>query len=868
MGMSHNIFCQGIRKWVVVLLVVCCSQMAWTVHAHSVLRDIEYASVDGISLRLDLYLPDPSPVDSVPLVIWVHGGGWRSGSKDGTYAPDTLGDTYAVASVEYRLTDVAIFPAQIHDVKAAVRWLRAHAEEYGLDPQRFGAWGSSAGGHLVALLGVSCGNVDLEGTVGEYLNESSCVQAVCDFFGPTDFSSLMAQRGVGATRRPMAEDLLLGGAVEDLAQLAELASPMAHVSVASPPFLIMHGSDDATVPVEQSVAFDAALRAVGVDSTLIIIEGAGHGFPREHLVAVKPWFDSHLASELRESDVSKGAVQAFHRSGQTFLTWTEGSGDWFAVYRADHAWTSASDLADEERLVIIPKGSSFNERASAVENQSLTYVTREGEVPLSEETGLFVHTTMENADVYYAVAACTEEGRILDWIGALGPVAESVAVPVPVLQFVNDVKGTLRKRYVHWAPHSDTPVAQALCNRPSQAFNYVVWDPSDPEMSGAAVFALHGGGGSYANALPLPNQPQVTVVSPDSYVPGFPEGLDRSWDAWYGYNENVGTGRPLSEGLAIDYTTRRLQWMAQWLVSSHPDIDANRLFLRGSSMGGVGTVFSSILLRDTFAAGLAIVPRFDYGAADVFLESFDTFGTRWGTIEDNLLTSDGIGVFDRMDAGYLARSFPEWNFAPVWAFNGRNDTAVGWSEKIPFYDAMNETRHGWAFFWDLRAHGGQAPYPKAWRENGWEDEIFSWMVSEIRLDQSYPAFSNCSMNNDPGSGDPSDGDLLGTINGYLQWNDPSEDEGVWAIDLLLHPDAPEDTCVVDVTPRRLQVLRLLPGQQARYQAVAPSGDILMEAFCWVDEVGLLTLPRIPVSVDGVRLTVHVAGPDAVATLDP
>ena len=267
----------------------------FTVQAHTVLRNIEYATVDGISLLLDLYLPESSPTKSVPLVIWVHGGGWRSGTKDQTLAPGILGEEYAIASVEYRLSDVATYPAQIHDVKAAVRWLRAHADAYGLDPERFGAWGSSAGGHLVALLGVSCGNEELEGTVGEYLDESSCVQAVCDFYGPTDFLSIMEQRGVGPARRPMAEDVLLGGLVEDLSDLAKLASPLTHVSADVPPFLIMHGSEDPVVPVEQSIGFNLALRSFGIDSTLIIIDGAGHGFPREELTPVKPFFDRVLA---------------------------------------------------------------------------------------------------------------------------------------------------------------------------------------------------------------------------------------------------------------------------------------------------------------------------------------------------------------------------------------------------------------------------------------------------------------------------------------------------------------------------------------------------------------------------------------------
>ena len=274
-----------------VLVAAFCSE---TSLGHRVLRDMVYADVDGHTLLLDLYLPDPVPQTMVPLVVWVHGGGWRNGSKDDTYAPPTLGEAYAVASINYRLSGVAVFPAQIHDVKAAVRWLRAHAEQYGFDPERFGAWGASAGGHLVALLGVSCGHPDLEGTVGEHLDQSSCVQAVCDFFGPTDFFTLVEQRGLGENRRIMAEDLLLGGRVEALPELASLASPSSHVHAQAPPFLILHGSEDPVVPVGQSIGFASALQGAGGRVELVIVDGAGHGFSRDHLVHVKPFFDLWL----------------------------------------------------------------------------------------------------------------------------------------------------------------------------------------------------------------------------------------------------------------------------------------------------------------------------------------------------------------------------------------------------------------------------------------------------------------------------------------------------------------------------------------------------------------------------------------------
>jgi len=261
-----------------------------------ILRDLEYASVDEGSLKLDLYLPDPLPDEPRPLVVWIHGGGWRGGSKDWTRAPETLGTEYVVASIDYRLSQDATFPAQIHDCKAAIRWLRAHAAEYGFDPDRIGAWGSSAGGHLVALLGTSGDVEELEGTVGDHLDQSSAVQAVCDFFGPTDFLAMIGQPSLLDHRSPTSpESLLLGGPVAEMQELARLASPITFVDSSDPPFFIVHGDEDPTVPVEQSIDFHAALLAAGVESTLTIVEGAEHGgFADVVYVAVKAFFDAHL----------------------------------------------------------------------------------------------------------------------------------------------------------------------------------------------------------------------------------------------------------------------------------------------------------------------------------------------------------------------------------------------------------------------------------------------------------------------------------------------------------------------------------------------------------------------------------------------
>lgn len=265
------------------------------VQAH---RDLAYVDNGHERQKLDLYLPKQAE-GPLPVLIWVHGGGWQNGSKEN--CPPLRGDYlqrgYAVASLNYRLSGHAVFPAQIEDCKAAIRWLRAHAKDYGLDPERFGVWGSSAGGHLVALLGTS-GEVKAF-DVGAHLDQSSAVQAVCDYFGPTDFFAFVTTKGYeshAAANAPEAK--LLGGTVEEKPEQAKQANPITHITPDDPPFLIVHGDRDPVVPLNQSQLLFDALTKAGVSAHFHTIEGAAHGggsFNGEDIAArVAGFFDARL----------------------------------------------------------------------------------------------------------------------------------------------------------------------------------------------------------------------------------------------------------------------------------------------------------------------------------------------------------------------------------------------------------------------------------------------------------------------------------------------------------------------------------------------------------------------------------------------
>jgi acetyl esterase/lipase len=258
------------------------------------LKDLPYVK-DGLpSQRLDLYLPG-SGVKNPPLVVFIHGGGWQAGSKKAVAAQPLLGQGYAVASVEYRFSQAATYPAQIEDCKAAIRWLRAHAKEYGYNPEKIGVWGASAGGHLVALLGTTGHTKQFD--KGENLDQSSAVQCVIDWFGPSDFLH-WGDNPLALAGAENAVARLLGGAIDQKQENAKAASPVLFVQKDAAPFLIMHGDQDKLVPLQQSTELDEALKKAGVESTLQVIKGNGHGGPGftspESLVLMGGFLEKHL----------------------------------------------------------------------------------------------------------------------------------------------------------------------------------------------------------------------------------------------------------------------------------------------------------------------------------------------------------------------------------------------------------------------------------------------------------------------------------------------------------------------------------------------------------------------------------------------
>ena len=317
-------------------------------------NDLAYATVtndDGspATLRLDLW-QNTTGSGRAPLVVWIHGGAWL----DGTYnspppaLQPLLQSGFAVASVQYRLSGAAIFPAQIHDVKGAVRFLRAHSSEYNLDPMRFAAWGSSSGGHLTALVAASGDVAEAEGTTGGNLAYSSRIQAAVDYFGPTDLLQMNADVTTppgsiidhDAPNSPESQLIGFDGAGEGIgvlrnnlsnpnppfpekAALVRLANPIEHVTFDDPPVFIAHGNQDTLVPMNQSARLATALGTVGVEHVMRVVLGAGHGFGTQD-ATVNAEAIAFLTAQLARIP---GDFNGDHTvDGADYLLWTQDYG--------------------------------------------------------------------------------------------------------------------------------------------------------------------------------------------------------------------------------------------------------------------------------------------------------------------------------------------------------------------------------------------------------------------------------------------------------------------------------------------------------------------------------------------------------------
>lgn len=564
------------------------------------------------------------------------------------------------------------------------------------------------------------------------------------------------------------------------------------------------------------------------------------------------------------------ALQARAHDGQTFLTWTcpPDTGWTYRVYAANVALLDATALTPSRMLATVGDSSWCDKRLTAMSGTPYGFVVDSLVAPLTSVQGLFVETPLVSGPRWYAVTAqrrgAAEDRTVTPGVNALPqPIAEVVQRPRPVYQRTLSVNGCSGAFYTLWTTNRATPLFPAMSNRPGRAFDSCV-HLGTPDFQHALMLLQHPyGGGVYPPAC----------VSDGDYVLKMDDLVanQEAHDFWFGYSSGYDTesltNTPPTSGVVEDYTARRVKFTIDWARRSFP-VDTTRVYAAGGSMGGIGSVFLAMWYPEIIAAAWANVPLVDFSfqSDPNPLAGFNTGNyfrlgcdRLWGTVASDLRMPDGTRVYQRMNAGALASSLEGRFIPPIIMYSGRNDQVVGWAEKIPFYRAMQKHRAGGTFYWDRKDHyTGIA--------SAWSNQMNYGIpyLYRFRTNLSFPAFSNCAADRNPGTGAATDGDSVGTINGFLDWNPSITDQpDVWGVTLSLRNlmtawgamPAPEST-IVDVTPRRLQRFIITPGATYPYSVRRiTDGAIVQSGTAVTSVLGRLTIPRVKVHREGTVLLV-------------
>jgi len=556
-------------------------------------------------------------------------------------------------------------------------------------------------------------------------------------------------------------------------------------------------------------------------------------------------------------------LTAVHHDGQTFLTWTgpATTGYTYRAYASDRPIQSPADLTGARFLGVVADSSWCDLRLSHYSGTIYPYAVDSLTPPLDSTRALFVRTAAASGSVYYAATAqavkCEEDVTIRPGVNALvDPVTELVGTPRPVFQRTVLANRQPTAVYTLWTDSTSTPGFPAMTNRPSMAFDCAVRQGQPPDRS----------------LLVRPATRKAYFLEVISWTPGYwllafddplPSGEGTFYYGYHtGYDVTVSRQTPPTTGLVCDYTSRRMVYLLRWARRTFP-IDTARVYTMGYSAAGSGAAMLTFAAPELIAGTLCGLGKYDFSVVDE-ADSTCQFNTGnvlrtisnelWGTVQTDLPTTCGLPVFDRLNLGFMAGHQEPVAVPLLVSTDGRRDNVLGWTEKVDFYRAMQLHRQGGYFFWDERDH-----YASGAVWSPMENLNYLWRFCTNR---SFPALSNCSADDDPGNGAPDSGDLVGTINGFVEWDTTLVDEwDRWQTTLNLRDlltvtgtiHAPE-SLTVDVTPRRLQRFGSVPGEPCAYRVVRTGdGAVVQSGNVLPDSIGRLTVTAVKVYRAGSRL---------------
>lgn len=554
---------------------------------------------------------------------------------------------------------------------------------------------------------------------------------------------------------------------------------------------------------------------------------------------------------------------ATYKNGQVFCTWTNlsSTGVEYHLYRSPNPIVHGSDLENCQYLGAVRDSSSLNKHLSEVESQYYFLKTDSLASPLDVNVGLFVATSQQNGNFYYALTteiSSVEDTTIVQGENSLiNPVLEFVVRPKLVYQTSLNVNNHLVDVYVLFASFSATVLFPQMVNVGSYPFNVALYRSGvEPHP---LTIRLSGGGSNFLSGIASGAAPNEYRIGTDDWLP------NEESSTWFGYNDHYDIfsnhNPPPVVGVNHDYALERLEYTIDWAIRNLP-VDSNSIYFSGVSAGASGAFFSCITNPSRIAAASLKVPKFDLSflndpnATNNYNDGMPGrlhIDTLLGTVATNLPTNLGASTYDLLNGGWLAHQHKNDNVPLLFAVNGKQDTMVGWAEKIPFYDSVNANRLGGYYYWDQRKHSGDG---QQW--------IFTPDLFRYHRNVSFPAFSNCSVNNNPGDGHSSNGDTLGTINGFLDWNDAiTDDTDHYQISVFMHDletyfatVVASDSCYTDVTFRRLQNFDVPIGALIFWKNEHHEQIVQQDSFIYTG--GLITLHGLKIFKDTSVINVTYA----------
>jgi hypothetical protein len=547
-------------------------------------------------------------------------------------------------------------------------------------------------------------------------------------------------------------------------------------------------------------------------------------------------------------------INAFFRDGQVFVTWTNltTTNVRYTLYKSSNPILIGQQLSSAQNLGNVRDNSSLNQRLTEITGTPAYLKIDSTSPPLASTKGLFVATSTTAGSFYYAITPTVgglEDTTIVVGSNSLAsPVSETIMMPKPVWQESRIVSGKTFDIYVQFATKVTSSIYPQMTNAGTLPFNFGLVK-SGTISPHPVTFWMHPSDGNF-----LPNSSYLRtigdsnewIVTIDDYNPTIDQitgyyGLHEDYDMHFDQNQVP------TSGIIYNYTSARVAHTVNWAIRNLP-VDSTRTYMTGWSLGAIGALFNSVMIREKIAAIFIYCPRVDMSQWGVLLGL-------WGTYETNLLTNEGYRRNERLNASFLV-STNRLNALPLmFTFCGKND-AIGWQEKIVFYDSLSANKHGGFHFWSMTDHM-QTYYNSPWQPSLPNFSFFT----RYRTNLSYPAFTNCSINNNPGNGTPSNGDQIGSINGHLDWNDDIVDTtNRWEITLKLKDlstiygsDVAPDSGTTDVTLRRLQAFRIPHGDRIYWEN--RRSNIVVQRGSLPNDSGLVTIPGVKVYKDSCRLAV-------------